>query len=200
VFHRPGKLGLGTAYAESFRRALGEGYDYVIEMDADFSHDTGILPHLMEAAQSSDLVLGSRYVPGGSTPDWALSRRLISRIGNAVARSVLAFPVRDATTGYRVFNRRALSALSLEGMTLTGYGFQIETAYQCYRAGLRICEYPITFLDRRCGKSKMSRGIALEALSYIFRRRLGELRRPSHEWKGPVETPFAELPAGDGGV
>ncbi len=172
VFHRPGKLGLGTAYAESFGRALAAGYDYVVEMDADFSHDPAALPELLAAAQHTDLVLGSRYVPGGSTPDWSLSRRCISRIGNVMARTVLRLPVQDATTGYRVFNARALQTLRFDESSLRGYGFQIETAYQCHRAGLKVLEHPITFVDRRVGQSKMSRAIVLEALMYIVRRRL----------------------------
>lgn len=171
VFHRPGKMGLGTAYSESFRRALEEGYDYVVEMDADFSHDPTVLPDMLASAENADLVLGSRYVPGGTTPDWSLSRRCISRVGNVVAHIVLGLPLHDATTGYRVFSARALRALQLDESNLKGYGFQIETAYQCHRAGLRVREHPIVFVDRRVGKSKMSRAIVLEALLYVFRRR-----------------------------
>lgn len=171
VFHRPGKLGLGTAYSESFRRALEAGYDYVVEMDADFSHDPAALPELLAAAEDADLVLGSRYVPGGETPDWSFSRRCISRVGNVVAHVVLGLPLNDATTGYRVFSARALRALQFDETNLKGYGFQIETAYQCHRAGLRVHEHPIVFMDRRVGKSKMSRAIVLEALLYVFRRR-----------------------------
>jgi dolichol-phosphate mannosyltransferase len=185
AFHRPSKMGLGTAYAESFERAKRQGYDYVIEMDADFSHDPALLPELLAQAQQADLVLGSRYVPGGATPDWTTWRRLISRIGNLVARFVLGLPIHDATTGYRVFTRRALETLHLEGMTLKGYGFQIETVYQCHRAGLRIYEHPIVFIDRRQGHSKMSRAIVLEALIYVFRRRLSEAvatHRPQHQF------------------
>lgn len=175
AFHRPGKFGLGTAYAESFSRALDEGYDLVVEMDADFSHDPAMLPALIAAAQSADLVLGSRYVPGGSTPDWTLPRRIISQVGNLVARHVLGIPVRDATTGFRVFTRRALAGMRLEGIRLQGYGFQIETVFQCHRRGLRIREYPICFIDRRQGQSKMSRAIVFEALLYVFRRRFTEV-------------------------
>jgi dolichol-phosphate mannosyltransferase len=188
VYHRPGKLGLGTAYAESFRRALRAGYDYVVEMDADFSHDPDVLPDLITAARQADLVLGSRYIPGGSTPNWGLTRRLISKIGNIVVRSVLGCPLHDTTTGYRVFSQRALSTLQLDRTNLRGYGFQIETAYQCYLAGLRIGEYPIVFTDRRYGKSKMSRAIVLEALVYVFRRRLQE------SWLGGGEAREAAQP------
>jgi dolichol-phosphate mannosyltransferase len=197
VFHRPGKMGLGTAYAESFRRALQEEYDYVIEMDADFSHDPDVLPELITAARDADLVLGSRYVHGGATPDWSFSRRLLSRAGNLVARSVLAFPIHDATTGYRVFSRRALAVLHWEGANLKGYGFQIETAYQCYRAGLRIREYPIIFAERRRGQSKMSRAVVLEALAYVFRRRFRDpVSSPTSREAGSVSAardPVTEL-------
>jgi dolichol-phosphate mannosyltransferase len=174
VFHRPGKAGLGTAYVESFHRALSDGYDFVVEMDADFSHDPAILPDLLAAARSADLLLGSRYVAGGSTPDWTLPRRVISYVGNVVARYVLGIPVHDSTTGYRVFNRRALESLHLAGIRLQGYGFQIETVYQVHQTGLRIVEYPICFKDRRQGQSKMSRGIVIEALLYVFRRRFSQ--------------------------
>lgn len=179
AFHRPEKAGLGTAYVESFHRALAAGYEYVVEMDADFSHDPDVLPELLAAVRSADLVLGSRYVPGGSTPDWTLPRRIISQVGNVVARMVLGLAVHDATTGYRVFSRKALSTLRLEGIRLQGYGFQIETVYQCHRAGLTIHEYPIRFIDRRQGQSKMSRAIVLEALLYVFRRRFIEVFVPS---------------------
>jgi dolichol-phosphate mannosyltransferase len=179
VFHRPQKSGLGTAYIESFQLALEEGFEHVVEMDADFSHDPRVLPELLKTAQEADLVLGSRYVPGGSTPDWTLPRRIISHVGNVVARLVLGIPVHDATTGYRVFNRKALSTLHLEGIRLQGYGFQIETVYQCHRAGLTIREYPICFIDRRAGQSKMSQAIVVEALLYVFRRRFSHMVRRS---------------------
>lgn len=175
VFHRSGKAGLGTAYIESFQRALKEGFDFVVEMDADFSHDPSALPDLLSMAESCDLVLGSRYVPGGSTPDWTLPRRIISHVGNVVARFVLAIPVNDSTTGYRVFSRRTLDTLHLDGIRLQGYGFQIETVYQSHRAGLKIREFPICFKDRRQGHSKMSRAIVFEALKYVFRRRFAEV-------------------------
>jgi dolichol-phosphate mannosyltransferase len=177
VFHRPYKAGLGSAYAESFRLALDEGYDFVVEMDADFSHDPKILPELLREAERADLVLGSRYVPGGSTPDWSFRRRLISQVGNVVARVVLGLPVHDATTGYRVFTRGTLGQMHLAGLHLQGYGFQIETVYQCHQDGLRIQEYPIRFLDRQLGRSKMSRAIVIEALFYVFRRRFTDLYR-----------------------
>lgn len=176
VLQRSGKLGLGTAYIEGFRLALRQGYDFIIGMDADFSHDPAYLPQFIKAAAHYDLVVGSRYVPGGSTPDWQLTRRLISRIGNTVARWILALPVHDCTTGYKCYSRTALEALEMDKIDLVGYGFLIETTYQCYRKGLRIHEIPITFIDRREGQSKMSGTIVSEALRYVFRRRWQSLR------------------------
>jgi dolichol-phosphate mannosyltransferase len=177
-FHRPAKSGLGTAYAEAFQRVLtGEEYQFVVEMDADFSHDPAILPDLLREAQGVDLVLGSRYVSGGSTPDWSVHRRTISWVANLVARYVLGLGVHDATTGFRVYSRRALETMHLSGVSLRGYGFQIETVYQCSHAGLTIREYPIRFMDRSHGHSKMSKAIVVEALLYVFRRRLVALAR-----------------------
>lgn len=173
--HRSGKAGLGTAYLESFNQALAEGYKYVVTMDADFSHDPKILPDLLYDASKCDLVVGSRYVPGGSTPDWVWYRKMLSRVGNLVATVTLGLPVHDATTGYRVFNRNALREMRLEAMGLQGYGFMVETIYQCHQAKLRILEHPITFIDRRQGHSKMSRAIILEALVYVVRRRFRDL-------------------------
>ena len=171
LLQRGHKLGLGTAYIEGVRRALRDGYDCVVGMDADFSHDPACLPQLIAAAAHCDLVIGSRYVPGGSTPDWKRHRRLISRLGNWIARAALKLPVRDCTTGYRCYRREALAAMDLDSIDVVGYSFLIETTRQCFAAGLRIREIPITFVDRREGKSKMTGPIILEALGYILRRR-----------------------------
>jgi len=168
ILQRSGKLGLGTAYIEGFRHALSEGYDYVVGMDADFSHDPACLPQFIAAAAHCDLVIGSRYVPGGSTPDWKIHRRLISRFGNWIARTVLELPLRDCTTGYKCYRRKALAALDLDAIDVVGYSFLIETTRQCFAAGLRIREIPITFIDRREGKSKMSGTIIFESLRYIL--------------------------------
>lgn len=195
AIHRAHKSGLGTAYVESFKQALEDGYEYVVEMDADFSHDPAVLPVLLEEAEHADLVLGSRYIEGGSTPDWTLPRRLISHVGNVVARIVLGLPVHDATTGYRAFSRHALVTLQLEGIRLQGYGFQIETVYQCHRAHLRIREYPIRFIDRSRGHSKMSRAIVLEALIYVFRRRFDEFFTRSFRVKQPQGVADHDGPA-----
>ncbi|HSI11036.1 MAG TPA: polyprenol monophosphomannose synthase [Chthoniobacter sp.] len=169
VLQRGAKLGLGTAYIAGFRHALRDGYDCVVGMDADFSHDPACLPHLVAAAEQNDLVIGSRYVPGGSTPDWKIHRRFISRFANWVARATLRLPVRDCTTAYRCYRRETLTALDLDSIDVVGYSFLIEIARQCYSAGLRIQELPICFIDRRVGKSKMSGAIIVEALGYILR-------------------------------
>jgi len=178
VLHRAGKLGLGTAYVAGFRYALARDYSCVIEMDADFSHDPSYLPHLLARAERDDLVIGSRYVPGGATPDSRLLRRLISRGGNIFARAVLGLPVRDCTAGFKCYRRDVLAAFDLDRITLQGYAFQIETVYQAHRRGFRIAELPIVFPDRRLGQSKMSRRIVAEAFTYVIRRRMGHDRAP----------------------
>lgn len=174
LLSRPGKLGLGTAYLAGFRRALAEGAQYIFEMDADFSHDPAYLPHLLQAAeQRYDLVIGSRYVPGGGTTDWGLVRRLISRGGNLYAGIILGLPVVDSTGGFRCYRRRVLEQLELDAVRSNGYSFQIEMVYRTLRAGFRVGETPIIFPDRRVGKSKMSRRIVLEALINVWRLRFG---------------------------
>lgn len=177
LLRRAGKAGLGTAYIAGFQWALQRDYTTVIGMDADFSHDPSYLPRFVERSQDNELVIGSRYVRGGSTPDWKLSRRVISRVGNTVARTVLGLPVRDCTTGYKCYRREALAAIDLDAIDLVGYGFLIETTYQCYLNGLRIVEIPIVFIDRREGKSKMTGTIVSEALGYVFRRRWQRVRK-----------------------
>jgi dolichol-phosphate mannosyltransferase len=169
---RPGKQGLGTAYVAGFRQALIEGAAYIFEMDADFSHDPSYLPALLQAAETTyDLALGSRYVPGGATTDWGLLRQLISRGGNLYARTILGLPVIDATGGFRCYRRAVLETLNLDRIRSNGYSFQIELVYRTMQAGFRIGEVPITFPDRRVGKSKMSRRIVLEALLTVWRLR-----------------------------
>jgi dolichol-phosphate mannosyltransferase len=171
---RPGKLGLGTAYIAGFRQALAQGARLIVEMDADFSHDPRYLPALIDAASSGyDLVLGSRYVRGGGTTDWGLSRKLISRGGNLYAGIILGLPIADSTGGYRCYRRSLLEAINLDAVRSNGYAFQIEMAYRARAAGARIGEVPIIFPDRRVGKSKMSRRIVLEALVNVWRLRLG---------------------------
>lgn len=171
---RPGKLGLGSAYLDGFRRALAEGAAYICEMDADFSHDPCYLPELLATAEArADLVIGSRYVPGGGTTDWGIGRRMISKGGNLYARIILGLPVADSTGGYRCYRRRVLETINLGAVRSNGYAFQIEMAYRVHKAGFRIGELPIIFPDRRVGQSKMSRRIVLEALVNVWKLRLG---------------------------
>ena len=177
LLQRPGKAGLGTAYIAGFQWALERDYATIIGMDADFSHAPEYLPRFIEQSQCYDLVIGSRYVPGGATPDWKLGRRIISRVGNQVARTLLSLPVHDCTTGYKCYRREALAAIDFEAIDLVGYGFLIETTYQCYLRGLRIIEIPIVFTDRREGKSKMTGTIVSEALGYVLRRRWQRVRQ-----------------------
>jgi dolichol-phosphate mannosyltransferase len=165
VLHRPAKEGLGRAYLAGFERALAGGADLVLEMDADFSHDPADLPRLIAAAEGgADLVLGSRYVRGGSVTDWGLLRKLISRGGSWYARVVLRLQVRDLTGGFKCFRRSVLEALDLDAVHADGYGFQIELTYRTIKAGFRVVEIPIVFRDRRVGESKMDARIALEAV------------------------------------
>jgi dolichol-phosphate mannosyltransferase len=165
VLHRPGKQGLGPAYLAGFRHALAGGADYMLEMDSDFSHDPADLPRLIEAAEhGADLVLGSRYVPGGDVTDWGLLRRLVSRGGSWYARVILGVDVHDLTGGFKCFRRRVLEALNLDTVHADGYGFQIELTYRTIQSGFRVVEIPIVFRDRRVGQSKMNARIALEAV------------------------------------
>ncbi|MFZ4517585.1 MAG: polyprenol monophosphomannose synthase [Microthrixaceae bacterium] len=157
VLHRPGKAGLGAAYRHGFRVALDRGYDVVAQMDADFSHDPAVLPVLLgELEDGADVAVGSRYVPGGSAPDWTLLRRLLSRWGNTYARAMLRLRVRDATTAFRAYRAAVLEAIDIDGTRANGYLFQIETAYRISAVGARIAEVPITFTDRVAGASKMA--------------------------------------------
>lgn len=171
VLHRGGKQGLGTAYLAGFKYALERGFDYVFEMDADFSHDPAMLPRFLEAIQSADLVLGSRYVAGGGTVNWSLLRRFISRGGSLYARTILGLPYRDLTGGFKCFRRSVLAAIDLDGIRSNGYGFQIELTYRAAQLGFHIREIPITFVDRRVGQSKMSRRIVGEAMTVVWRLR-----------------------------
>jgi dolichol-phosphate mannosyltransferase len=164
VLHRPGKQGLGRAYLDGFGIALENGADLVMEMDADFSHDPADLPRLIAAAGAADLVLGSRYVPGGGVANWGLIRRALSWGGCAYARVLLGVPVRDLTGGFKCFHPRVLEALDLDQVHADGYGFQIELTYRAVKAGFTVAEVPILFRERRVGQSKMTARIALEAV------------------------------------
>jgi dolichol-phosphate mannosyltransferase len=168
VLHRARKEGLGPAYLAGFEIALREGYGRILEMDADFSHDPAALPALLAVSQDADVVLGSRYVPGGGTVHWGWGRRLLSRGGNLYARVVLGVRIRDLTGGFKCFRREVLERIDLPSVTTTGYAFQVELTWRALRAGFRIVEVPIVFVDRRVGRSKMTRTIVLEALWKVW--------------------------------
>jgi dolichol-phosphate mannosyltransferase len=164
VLHRPRKQGLGRAYLAGFEVALADGADLILEMDSDFSHDPADLPRLIAATGAADLVLGSRYVPGGGVEDWGMLRRAVSRGGSAYARLLLGVPVRDLTGGFKCFHRRVLETIDLGWVHANGYGFQIELTYRAVQAGFTVTEVPIMFRERRVGRSKMTARIALEAV------------------------------------
>jgi dolichol-phosphate mannosyltransferase len=176
VMHRAGKLGLGTAYVEGFGWGLARGYEYLFEMDADGSHDPQYLPAMLALARDgADVVVGSRYVPGGGTANWGFGRRLLSRGGSFYARTILGIEVRDVTAGFICWRRAALEAIDLATIGSNGYSFQIEMKYRALGKGLRLVETPIMFVDRRVGQSKMSRAIFAEALLKVWALRF---RRP----------------------
>ena len=180
VMHRPGKMGLGTAYIAGFHYAIERGYDFVFEMDADFSHNPAYLPRFFELSGDADVVIGSRYVKGGGTPNWSPLRKFISGGGNMFARAMLGIPVHDCTAGYRCYRTAALRALNLDAIHAQGYAFQVEMTYNFWKSGFRIRELPIIFEDRRVGKSKMSRKIFIEAFLWVLRARVtgdAEVRR-----------------------
>jgi dolichol-phosphate mannosyltransferase len=164
VLHRERKEGLGPAYLAGFGRALADGAELVLEMDADFSHDPADVPRLIEAARDADVVLGSRYVGGGAIANWGPVRRFVSAGGSLYARILLGVPVHDLTGGFKCFRREVLEALDLDAIASRGYAFQIETTYRALRAGFRVVEIPIRFVDREHGGSKMSRSIFAEAV------------------------------------
>jgi len=172
VLHRSGKLGLGTAYIAGFKWALAQGYDYVFEMDADFSHDPAHLPTFLEAIQKYDLVLGSRYLEGRVTVvNWPIGRLLLSYFANIYARWVTGVPVADLTGGYKCFRREVLAAIPLDRVESNGYAFQIEMSFRAWRRNFRLGEIPIMFVDRDVGESKMSRKIVREAVWRVWRLR-----------------------------
>jgi dolichol-phosphate mannosyltransferase len=178
VIHRAGKQGLGTAYVAGFRHALAQGYERVVEMDADFSHRPEDLPKLLAAAENAQVVVGSRNIPGGRTVSWSPLRKLISRGGSLYARLVLGLPVHDCTSGFKCFRRSALQALDLDALRSNGYAFQVEVNYACTKAGLKFAEVPIVFPDRERGTSKMSSHIVVEAAWLVLKLRLGIAKPP----------------------
>jgi dolichol-phosphate mannosyltransferase len=164
VLHRGRKEGLGPAYLAGFRHALHTDAELVLEMDCDFSHDPAAVPRLIAAAREADLVLGSRYVPGGSVGNWGRGRLLVSAGGSLYARLLLGVGIRDLTGGFKCYRREVLERIDLDAIRSKGYAFQIETTYRALRAGFRVVEVPIAFIDRAVGGSKMSRAIVLEAI------------------------------------
>ena len=178
VHHRPAKQGLGRAYLDGFRVALDGGARTIVQMDADWSHDPAALPALVApiAAENADLVIGSRYVPGGGVVDWGIGRRLISRGGSLFARTVLGLQPRDLTGGFKAWRSSTLAAIPFDGIHAGGYVFQIEMTFRASRAGALVREVPITFRDRRVGQSKMSRRIVVEALLVVLQLRWDEMR------------------------
>ena len=173
VRHRAGKEGLGRAYVDAFLALLDEGWERIVQMDADFSHDPNDVPRLLRALdEGADVAVGSRYVPGGTTVNWGLRRKLISRGGSVYARQVLGVGVRDLTAGFKAWRSDTLRKIPLRDVGAQGYGFQIEMTYRALKEGARLVEVPIRFVDRRVGQSKMSRSIFVEAITIVWRLRL----------------------------
>jgi dolichol-phosphate mannosyltransferase len=177
VMHRAGKLGLGTAYVEAFTRGLAEGYDRFFEMDADLSHDVRYLPDFVRALDDgADVVIGSRNIPGGGVEGWGPGRHFISKGGSLYSRTILGLRIKDLTSGYKAFTRRALEAIGLDRVSSNGYSFQIELTYRAVLRGMRVKEVPIVFVDRTAGRSKMNRRIFIEAIGMVWKLRLDAAR------------------------
>lgn len=178
VLRREGPRGLGRSYVDGYRKALGEGYARLIQMDADFSHDPQSIPALVEASKQADVVVGSRYCPGGGIGNWPLHRRLLSRFANRYVSAIVGLRCRDSTSGFRCYNRRALE-LVLDGKIVAeGYAFLVESMYRINEAGLDLTEVPITFIDRREGQSKISRRVIFESVLLPWRLRFMRGTRP----------------------
>jgi dolichol-phosphate mannosyltransferase len=176
LLERPGKMGLGTAYCDGFKYALGKGFDIIFEMDADFSHDPRELPNFIKAIEDHDLVIGSRYKTGVNVVNWPLSRLILSYGANLYTRIITGMPIKDATGGFKCFRAEVLRFVDLDAIQSNGYGFQIEMNYRLWKKGARITEIPIIFIDRRSGVSKMSKGIIWEAIFLVWRLKLGLIR------------------------
>jgi dolichol-phosphate mannosyltransferase len=173
LLERAGKLGLGTAYVAGFKRALAEErWDVIVQMDVDGSHEPAAIDDLLASMNGADLVIGSRYVPGGRVENWPWSRRTVSWVGNLYARTVLRTPLRDLTGGFKAWRSDLLTRLDVDSFAANGYGYQIETTFRALQSGARVIEVPITFRDRELGESKMNTGIAMEAVSAVWRIRL----------------------------
>jgi len=177
VLHRAGKLGLGSAYREGFRIALDDNADYVLEMDADFSHDPSMLPLFIEKMTTCDLVIGSRYINGVSVVNWPIRRLILSYCASVYTRVITGLKLSDCTGGFKCFRREVLEAIDIGSIKSDGYSFQIEMNYRCHEKGFRICEVPIIFVDRHAGTSKMSKQIVREAVFMVWKLKLGSMRR-----------------------
>jgi dolichol-phosphate mannosyltransferase len=168
IIERPGKMGLGTAYVRGFKYAIENRYDFVFEMDADFSHSPSELPNFLKKIQECDLVLGSRYINGVRVLNWPMSRLLLSYFASIYTQIVTGLPIKDATGGFKCFRREVLEGINLDNVRSNGYAFQIEMSFKAWRKGFRVMEIPIVFLDRRIGVSKMSRKIVYEAVFMLW--------------------------------
>jgi len=177
VLHRAGKLGLGSAYREGFRIALDSGADYIVEMDADFSHDPAMLPLFIKKMSEYDVVIGSRYINGVSVVNWPIRRLILSYCASVYTRLITGLHLSDCTGGFKCFSRKVLESLDLESIRSDGYSFQIEMNYRCHERGFRIGELPIIFVDRHAGTSKMSKQIVREAVIMVWKLKLGSLSR-----------------------
>ncbi|MBU0519075.1 polyprenol monophosphomannose synthase [bacterium] len=175
LLERPGKMGLGTAYVTGFKYALERGYDYIMEMDADFSHDPKVLPRFLEAIQEADLVLGSRYVNGVNVINWPLRRLLLSYGASMYTRFITGLPVKDPTGGFKCFRREVLEAIDLDRVKSNGYSFQIEMSFRVWNKKFKVKEIPIVFTDRVGGKSKMSSKIVREAIWMVWKLKIRQL-------------------------
>ncbi len=177
VIHRGGKLGLGSAYREGFKYAIGEKAECIIEMDADFSHDPAMLPVFLEKIKEYDVVVGSRYLNGVSVVNWPIRRLMLSYCANVYTRVITGLRTSDCTGGFKCFRREVLEAIDLDRIRSDGYSFQIEMNYRCVEKGFRVGEIPIIFIDRHAGMSKMSKKIVLEAVFMVWKLKLGSLLR-----------------------
>jgi len=175
LIHRERKGGLGSAYIEGFGYALRNGYDYIFEMDADFSHDPKYIPDFLEKIKECDLVIGSRYIRGVNVINWPMKRLLLSYYANIYTRIVTGLPLKDATGGFKCYRREVLEGIDIGGVRSDGYSFQIEMSYKAWKKGYRICEIPIVFVDRQAGESKMSKKIVREAIWMVWRLRFASL-------------------------
>ena len=177
VIHRAGKLGLGSAYREGFKYALAQKAEYIVEMDADFSHDPAMLPLFLEKIKEFDVVVGSRYLNGVSVVNWPIRRLILSYCANVYARTITGLKISDCTGGFKCFRRNVLESIQLDGIKSDGYSFQIEMNYRCVENGFRVGEIPIIFIDRHAGESKMSKKIIREAVIMVWKLKLNSLLR-----------------------